>query len=107
MQDSAREGVRAIVDRHLAIELEMADPRVASDRAALRRLGKEYSELQVIVDLAGQYERARAELEDARSLLTGETDEELAALAREEAARLEADTEQLTERLELALLPGM
>ncbi|MEE8362968.1 MAG: peptide chain release factor 1 [Dehalococcoidia bacterium] len=105
MQDSARERVRAIVDRHHTIELEMADPRVISDRSALRRLGKEYSELQVIVDLAGQYERARAELEETRSLLTGETDEELAALAREEVARLEADTGRLTEGLELALLP--
>ncbi|MDA1257551.1 MAG: peptide chain release factor 1 [Chloroflexi bacterium] len=99
------EKIQAIVDRHAEVEREMSDQAAASDPNAIRRLGKEYSQLQAIVELAREYERVAEELEGAREMQAGEPDADLSAMVREEVQRLEAEEVRLTEELELALLP--
>ena len=105
MLESTLEKIKAIVDRHGEVEREMSDQAVASDPNAIRRLGKEYAQLQAIVELAGQHGRVVDELEGAREILSGEADTDLSEMAREEVQRLEAEEVRLTGELELALLP--
>jgi peptide chain release factor 1 len=97
--------IQAIVDRHAEVEREMSDPEVATDPNAIRRLGQEYAQLQAIVELAGEHGRIAEELAGAQEMLAGESDADLAAMAREEVQELEANEVRLTEELELALLP--
>ncbi|MFW6174512.1 MAG: peptide chain release factor 1 [Chloroflexota bacterium] len=105
MQSTAREKIEAIVRRHAEVERRMSEPDVASNPRKMRLLGKEYAELQHIVDLGAEYDRAEKELEEARSMLDGEPDPDMASMAREEVQRLEEETERLSSELDLALLP--
>ncbi|MCH7594109.1 MAG: PCRF domain-containing protein, partial [Chloroflexi bacterium] len=79
MLESTLEKIKAIVDRHSEVEREMSDQAIATDPNAIRRLGKEYSQLQVIVELAGRHGRVVDELEGARERLSGEAGADLAA----------------------------
>ncbi|MGZ4384416.1 MAG: peptide chain release factor 1 [Gaiellaceae bacterium] len=72
----------------------MADPNVYNDRRKAAAAGRRLKELEIPYQLAQEWRRAQADLEDARS------DPELAALAGE----AEADSERLEQELRLALI---
>lgn len=71
----------------------------------MRRLGREYSELQNIVDLWHEYELVTKDLEQARGLLDDETDGEMLDMANAEIADLEAKATPLVEKIQNALIP--
>ena len=83
MRPALREKLRAIAGRHGEIERLMADPSLGSDGARRKKLGREYVELQKIVDLTNEYESKEAELDGLKSLLESENDPEVVALARD------------------------
>ena len=87
------------------IQAELARPEVASDPAALRRLGKELSRLEPIVSAYQELRRARADLAGAREIRDHDPDAQLREWAKEEVERLEALERQLVERLTVLLLP--
>ena len=89
----------AALDDYQAIERKMADPAVASDPDALRKLGQRHSDLQPIVDA---YRHLRRLEEDGRAAqeLAGD-DPELA----QEAKDLEAQIPQARNTLLRALIP--
>ncbi|PHP53760.1 peptide chain release factor 1 [Actinomyces ruminis] len=85
--------VQPLLEEHAAIEREMADPDVASDPGALRRLGRRYAELGRIVEAHRAWSAASADLTDATELAREDADfaAELPALRQAEqdaAARL-------------------
>ena len=61
--------------------------------------------MRELVSLAREYRRLTRELEDVRSMLSEESDQELAAMAREELAQLEESLEGVEADLRVALLP--
>jgi peptide chain release factor 1 len=67
-------------------------------------LGREHHQLSTVVALAGRINRVEGELVQARELVLVE-DQEMAAEARDEVARLEAELERLEIELKPALLP--
>jgi peptide chain release factor 1 len=79
-------------------EAALADPATLSDPAVLAELGKRHSELRDVVSDVRRLRQARADLEVATEM--GE-DPEMAALARE----LEAEIEEIEDRVTLALVP--
>ncbi len=92
-------------DRHGEIEREMSKPGVASNPALLRKLGREYNELQTVIKLWEEYERARDSVEQAQAMLESESDLELLELARSESIEMERRSEELDLELRAALLP--
>jgi peptide chain release factor 1 len=105
MRPALRERLRAIAQRHAEIERLMADPALGSDVARRRKLGREYNELQRVVELSREYESKESELQGLRSLMESESDPEVASLAREESAGFEKRLEELDRLIEVALLP--
>ncbi len=97
--------LQAIAERHSELERMMADPEVVSDSRQRQKIGREYADLQRIVTLTSEFEKARAELDDLQELLAGESDQEVVEMAREESAELEQRTSDLQGEIEIALLP--
>ncbi len=87
------------------LQAELARPEVAADPQALRRLGKELSRLEPVVEAWRRLASVRTELQEAVDLRDHSTDEEMRELARDEVRRLEDDERRLTDELRLLLLP--
>ena len=87
------------------VQAQLVLPETSTDVEAIRRLGRELSRLEPVVEAYRRLLDTRAELQGARELRDGESDEEMQAMAREEVARLEADETRLVEELKVLLLP--
>ena len=74
-----------------ALNVELSKPEVASDPDQLRRLGKELSQLEPVVEAFRRLEATRHELDGAREMREAEADGELRDMARDEVDRLSAD----------------
>ncbi len=98
------EKLEGIESRYEAIAQQMADPEVVSDPDRLAELAREHAELEELVTLYRQYRQARAELEQAESLLE-DNDPELRELAEAEVTRLQEHLSELERRLRQLLLP--
>ena len=88
------------------LQSELARPEVSSDPGEIRRLGQELARLEPTVEAFRRLEATRHELAGARELRdTTDSDDEMAAMARDEIARLEGDEARLIEELKVLLLP--
>ncbi len=91
--------------RYDELTAEMGRPEVAADYERLQALARERAGLEEIVSLYAAYRQVERDLEQARAVLADGDDEEMAALAREEIATLQARRQELEEQLKRALLP--
>jgi peptide chain release factor 1 len=91
----------AVVSRFSRVEDEM---QTASDADVIVRLSKEHAELKPIADAARELTAARQELAEAKEMADGD-DDDLAAMAEEEAGRLRKLIPALEEKLQIMLLP--
>jgi peptide chain release factor 1 len=103
--DSLDQKLRAVVAQYEALQAELARPESMADPDALRRLGKEMARLEPVVETFRRLEVIRAELAGAREMRDAEADEELRAMAHEEAGRLEAAEAAVLDELKVLLLP--
>jgi peptide chain release factor 1 len=88
------------------IQAQLARPEVTSDPGELRRLGQEMARLEPTVEAFRRLEAVRSELAGLRELRdTGDGDEEIRSMARDEIAPLEADEARLLDELKVLLLP--
>jgi peptide chain release factor 1 len=87
------------------LQADLARPEVTSDPDALRRLGRELSQLEPVVGAFRELEATRAELAGAREVRDTEADPEMRDLARDEVDRLEADEVRQLDALKVLLLP--
>jgi len=101
------EKLALIEQRHEELNRLMADPAVATDPDQLRKYAQEQAEIAELVEKFREYRRVEQQLESVRSLLEeGTEDEELLALAREEAESLRSRQEELLEEMKRLLLPS-
>ena len=77
MQQTMESRLNDIADRHREVEHLMSQPETASNPNAIRRLGREYSQLQHIVDLWNQIIRTQSDLEAAGNIIIEEKDPEV------------------------------
>jgi peptide chain release factor 1 len=87
------------------VQAELSRPETSTDPDAIRRLGRELSRMEPVVEAYRRLEDTRHELAGAREMREGEADETLRAMAREEVDRLEADETRQVEELKVLLLP--
>ena len=93
-----------IAGQYDALNAELSRPETSSNPAALKRLGKELSQLEPVVSAWRELQAARKELAEAREMRDS-GDEEMHDLAQEEVRRLEGREVELIEGLRLLLLP--
>src|SRR5437763_2552826 len=92
-----------LVDRHAALEAQLASGTAGGDYA---KLSKEHAELAPLVQTVEAYRDARREQEDAEALASDTSaDPELRSMAEEERATLKARIATLERELQLQLLP--
>jgi peptide chain release factor 1 len=93
--------------RRLAeVETALSDPKVFDNNARAQELSREYSQLKDLVATGHTWAKACADLEENRALLKSEPAEsELAGMAREDVARLEADVQRLGQDVLKGIVP--
>ena len=99
------EQLERIEKRYLELDEQMAQPEVATNLSQLQALARERAGIQDIVKAYRKYRAAEKSLEETRAMLGEELDEDMAALARQEIATLEAKLEKLTGEMKAALVP--
>jgi len=99
------EKLESIKKRFDEVNLEMADPVVAADVKAYQTLVRERFALEELATTYERYTNVEEQLSDARELMTGEKDPEMAEYLRSEVGSLEKTLEELQEDLKILLLP--
>ena len=84
---------------------KLSDPEIISDPSVYAKLAKEHSELTEIVSVFKEYKKVLKEIEENKTIIEEETDEELVDLAKEELKILEKRLEELEKLLPILLLP--
>jgi peptide chain release factor 1 len=93
--------------RRLAeVESALSDPKVFDQAQRAQELAREHARLKGLVATGNAYARTLTELADNRALLKTEAaDSEMGQMAREEAARLEAEEQRLVHLVLRGLVP--
>jgi peptide chain release factor 1 len=91
-------------ERFEELSAMLSDAEVISDQKRFRAYSKEYAELDATIACYIDWQKVRADLDEARSLLK-DTDPDLREMAEEDAALCSSRLEELEERLNFLLLP--
>ena len=94
-----------ILHRYEELTRHLSEPDAASDAARFQTLMKEQSKLEPVVSMYTAYRDCLSSLEDAQAMLEEETDAEMRAMLKEEAAEARKKLPQMEEQLEILLLP--
>jgi peptide chain release factor 1 len=94
-----------IEKRYEELEKEISRPEVATDLKKAQALAQERAGIEDTVASYRKYKAITKQLEDTKAMLEGELDDEMAAMAKQERTKLEAQQEKLLEELKIALLP--
>ena len=104
MKASVRDKLDQLAGRFEEVGLLLSDPDTVADRERFTRLSKEYAHLENITRTLSSYDAAQSQLRDAEEMFD-EDDEDLSAMAREEADDARQKIESLERELELHLIP--
>jgi peptide chain release factor 1 len=97
------EGVKLRFDE---VAEQITDPEVINDVKRYVKLNKEYKNLEPIIDAYKKYKNILSNIEDAREILSQETDDEMREMAKMEIEELESKIEPLEEKIKFLLLPA-
>jgi len=101
-----RPHIESFSRRLLEVEATLSDPGIFANNQRFQELSKEYSRLKDLVARGAGYLKTVADLAGNRALLKSESnDSEMAKMAREEIARLEAQEQQLVLEVQSGILP--
>src|SRR5882724_12946130 len=94
--------LEATLDKYEELNQQLSDPQVVNDQTRYVKLAKQHRDLESIVEKYREYKAIKEGLAGSRALLT---DPDMAELAREDIASLEARLEQIETDLKVLLLP--
>jgi peptide chain release factor 1 len=97
--------LKKIEKRYEELEKEISRPEIATDLKKVQALAQERAGIEDTVASYRKYKAITKQLEETKAMLKGELDEEMAAMAKQEIAKLESQQEKLLKELKLALLP--
>ena len=104
MKPSLLEKLEALGERHEEVAALLGDADTIADQTRFRSLGREYAELETVVECYRRYRRRREDLDAARVMLADE-DPEIRSMAEAEIGEGEAALASLERELQLLLLP--
>jgi peptide chain release factor 1 len=99
-----RDKLHDIERRFERLTTELSNPDVLGDSVRFRKVAKERSSLEAIVDAFRELQKVEKQVEDNEALLA-EKDEEIRAMAKEELPGLRAARDELQQRIQILLLP--
>jgi peptide chain release factor 1 len=92
--------------RFAEVEAALSDPKAFDNPQRAQELSREYARLKELVAQGENYLKTVAQLDENRALLKSEPPEsELALMAKEEIARLEAAEKRLAQQIQFGLVP--
>ncbi|KXZ20671.1 peptide chain release factor 1 [Bacillus nakamurai] len=97
--------LQSIEERYEKLNELLSDPEVVNDPKKLREYSKEQSDIQETVDVYRQYRDASEQLADAKAMLEEKLDADMRDMVKEEISELQGETEALSERLKVLLIP--
>jgi len=100
-----REKLESLETKYNELGELLSSPDVLADQSKYQKYAKAYSDLTEIVSVHRQLKAARQGIEDARSMLKEEPDEEFKTMLLAEIEELEAKQELLEQRVKVLLLP--
>lgn len=99
------ERLQQIINRYNEIEQAMADPKTVSDQNLFKSLTKEHAKLAPIVQKYNEYTKIKNEIEDTKSAVKSEKDQEMRAFLEDEIIQLESRLHEIEEQITRLLLP--
>jgi peptide chain release factor 1 len=99
------EKLAAVEARYEELNRSMADPEVATNPDLLREYGQEAAELEELVRVYRRFQEISNRLAETRTMLNDGLDDEMLALVQDEIEDLEQQESELTDRLQVLLLP--
>jgi peptide chain release factor 1 len=97
--------LQSVEDRYERLNELLSDPEIINDSKKLREYSKEQSDIQATVMAYRQYKEVREQLQDAKAMLDEKLDAEMREMVKEEVNDLEAQIEELQERMRVLLIP--
>ena len=97
--------LEAIVERLKEITEQLNDPNVVSNQNKFKKLMKEQSDLQPIVEAYEEYKKCKETIDDSLAILEDESDEDIKDLAKEEMNEAKDRQAELEDELKILLLP--
>ena len=97
--------LEAIVEKFNDITEQLNDPNVVSDQNQYRKLMKEHSDLQPIVEAYHEYKKCKETIDESLMILDEESDDEIKDLAKEEMNEAKDRQAELEDELKILLLP--
>ena len=104
--NSLLEKFEAIKMRFEEIGKQITDPSVISDMKRYVKLNQEYRRLDDLVKAFEEYQRIINNIQEAKELLSEETDEDMKEMAREELSSNEALIEPKEQEIKMLLVPA-
>jgi len=95
----------AAESRYEEITLRLSDPGVIADQDLYRKLTKEHSELEEIVQKYREYKKVKSEISDLREMLNEKLDKDLKEMAEAELDECVEKLGQIEQQLKILLLP--
>jgi peptide chain release factor 1 len=96
--------LESIERRHAELTELLGRSEVIANRAEFLKLSREHAGIAELTDQVGRRRRVVKELDEAKGMLR-EGDAEMRDLAKEEAARLELELQEIEQRIKVLLLP--
>ena len=100
------EKLDGLVARFEEVSTLITDPAVIADQKRYVKLTKEYKELGDLMNARKQYMQTLSGIDEAKEILTNETDPEMKEMAREELSACESRLPQVEEEIKLMLVPA-
>ena len=103
-KDRIARQMEAIEGRYEELSIRITLPEVIADTALFQKLMREHSDMEEIATAAKAYGKLRKHIEEAQEMADGD-DPDMAEMAREELAELNAELDKATAEARLLLLP--
>lgn len=97
--------LQSVEDRYERLNELLSDPEIINDSKKLREYSKEQADMQETVQTYRQYKEAKEQLQDAKAMLDEKLDAEMREMVKEEVNDLQAQIEELEERMRILLIP--
>ncbi len=97
--------LEAVENRYEQVQLALQRPGVASQLNEYKKLMKELSDLQIVVELFRRYRKDSETLRANKGLLAQESDQEMRELLKEEIGEIETRIPKMEQELKILLIP--
>jgi peptide chain release factor 1 len=94
-----------LVRRYEEITNELSEPSVVNDQSRFRKLMKEQSDIQPLVDAYLEYRKCQDTVEESLTMLEEESDEEMREMLKEELSDAKKRIGELEQHMKILLLP--